>query len=86
MANYSSKFVKDYAAITEPLRQLTRKSIRFTWTHKHQAAYDKLKHTLLNSPVMSYFDTSKETSILVRDQVPCRVLTTKYITEQTKYM
>ena len=51
--------------ITEPLRDLTRKSTRFTWAHKHQAAYDKLKHTLLNSPVMSHFDTSKETYILV---------------------
>ena len=65
MANYSSKFIKDYATITEPLRELTRNNTRFTWTHKHQAAYDKLKHALLNSPVMSHFDTSKETFILV---------------------
>ena len=65
MANYSSKFIKDYATITEPLRELTRKNTRFTWTHKHQAAYDKLKHALLNSPVISHFDTSKETFILV---------------------
>ena len=65
MANYSSKFIKDYATITEPLRKLTRKNTRFTWTHKQQAAYDNLKHALLNSPVMSHFDTSKETSILV---------------------
>ena len=58
MANYSSKFIKDYATITKPLRELTRKNTRFTWTHKHQAAYDKLKHALLNSPVMNHFDTS----------------------------
>ena len=63
MANYSSKFIKDYATIPEPLRELTRKNTRFTWTHKHQAAYDKLKHALLNSPVMSHFDRSKETVI-----------------------
>ena len=65
MANYSSKFIKDYATITKPLLELTRNNTRFTWAHKHQAAYDKLKHTLLNSPVMSHFDTSKETFILV---------------------
>ena len=65
MANYSSKFIKDYATITEPLRELTRKNTRFTWAHKHQTAYDKLKHALLNSPVMNHFDTSKETYILV---------------------
>jgi hypothetical protein len=38
MANYSSKFIKDYATITEPLRELTRKSTRFAWTHKQQVA------------------------------------------------
>ena len=65
MANYSSKFIKDYATIKEPLRELTRKNTRFTWTYKHQTAYDKLKHALLNSPVMSHFDTFKETYILV---------------------
>ena len=65
MANYSSKFIKDYATITEPLRELTRKNTRFTWTRKHQAAYDKLKHALPNSPVMIHFDASKETFILV---------------------
>ena len=29
MANYSSKFIKDHATITEPLRELTRKNTRF---------------------------------------------------------
>ena len=65
MANYSSKFIQNYATITEPLRKLTRKCARFAWTWEHQAAYDKLKNALTNSPVMSHFDTSKETSVLV---------------------
>ena len=65
MSNYSSKFIEHYATITEPLRELTRKNTRFTWTHQHQRAYDKLKQALLNSPVMSHFNTTKETYILV---------------------
>eukprot|EP00794_Sanderia_malayensis_P019767 gene19767-biopygen16415 len=65
MANYSAHFIKDFATITEPLRQLTRKDAHFAWTETHQEAYDKLKTTLINSPVMTYFDISKETSILV---------------------
>ena len=48
-ANYSSKFIKNYATITEPLRQLTRKNTRFTWTSTHQAAYETLKHALMSS-------------------------------------
>lgn len=64
-ANYSSKFIRNYATITAPLRELTCKNTRFTWTSKHQAAYETLKQALIDSPVMSHFDTSKETSVLV---------------------
>ena len=65
MANYSSKFIKNYATIAEPLRQLTRKNTRFTWTSTHQVAYEKLKHVLMSNPVMSHFYTAKETSFLI---------------------
>ena len=65
MANYSAQFIKDFATITEPLRKLTCKDTPFQWTDEHQAAYEKLKTALTNSPVMSYFDITKETQILV---------------------
>ena len=65
MANYSAKFIKNYATITKPLRKLTHKNTRFTWTAIHQKAYNDLKNALINSPVISHFNTSKETSGLV---------------------
>ena len=60
MANYSAQFIPDFATITEPLRQLTHKGAKFRWGHEHEDAYQKILHALTNSPVMSYFDTSKE--------------------------
>ena len=57
--------IKDYVTITETLVELTRKNTRFTWTQKLQPACDKLTPASLNSPVVSYFDTSKETCIFV---------------------
>ena len=86
MANYSSKSIKDYATITEPLRELIRNSTPFTWTHKHQSAYDKLKHALLNSQVMSHFDSSKETSTLVdASPVGLSAILTKMDPQQNAY-
>ena len=41
------------------------KNTRFTWTPKHEEAYEELKNSLMNSPVMSHFDTTRETFILV---------------------
>ena len=65
MANYSSKYIRDFATLTAPLRELTRKDVRFEWTQKHQAAFEKLKTTLATAPCMSYFDKKKETFVVV---------------------
>ena len=63
MANYSAQFIPDFATITEPLRQLTHEGGKFRWGHEHEDAYQKILHALTNSPVMTYFNTSKETEL-----------------------
>ena len=65
MANYSSRYIPNYATISEPLRVLTKENSRFTWTSSHQTAFDQLKRALTCDPVMSYFDTTKDTFITV---------------------
>ena len=65
MSNYCSQFIPDYATITAPLRELTKKNTQFQWSEACQEAYDKLKAVLTNSPVVSYFDVNKESIVLV---------------------
>ena len=65
MANYSSQFIRNFATITEPLRKLTCKGVPFRWKEEHQEAYNQLKTALTNKPVVSYFDITKETQVLV---------------------
>ena len=65
MANYSSKYIRNYATITSPLRELMKKNARFSWTEIHQNAFTKLKDALIAAPVMGYFDISKSTTITV---------------------
>ena len=65
MSNYSSQFIPDYATITEPLRALTRKNVRFEWTPECEEAYQKLKEVLTKDPVVGYFDINKETLVIV---------------------
>ena len=60
MSNYCSQFIPDYATITTPLRELTKKNATFKWSEECQTAYDKLKIILTNSPVVSYFGVNKE--------------------------
>ena len=65
MANYSSRYIANFATISAPLRELTKKNTKFEWTAVHQQAFDNITRALSSSPCMSYFDPQKETSIIV---------------------
>ena len=65
MVNYSSKYIKDYATISAPLRELTKKHVVFKWEQKHQDSFEMLKKALTSAPVMAYFDKNKESIVTV---------------------
>ena len=63
MANYSSKYIANFATVTSPLRDLTKKNTKFEWTQDHQKAFDDLTAALSSAKCMAYFDTQKETYV-----------------------
>ena len=63
MVNYSSKYIKDYATLTAPIREVTTNSVAFTWTIEHQTAFEQLQLALTKAPVMGYFDLSTDTYV-----------------------
>ena len=65
MTNYSSRFIKNYAAICEPLRRLTRQETTWEWNEEHQQAFDKLKQELSSETVMTYYNPKLDIDILV---------------------
>ena len=46
MTAYCSRFIKDYASITEPLRRLTKKETPWLWENAQEKAFEKLKQDL----------------------------------------
>ena len=69
MAQYVSRYISDYATITAPLRLLTRKETPWQWTNEQQRAFDKLKDTLIESHVKSFFNPRLKTEVIV-DAIP----------------
>lgn len=51
-ASYYRKFIKSFATIASPLTQLTEKGNDFVWSNECQAAFDKLKQTLISDQVL----------------------------------
>ncbi|GFO24483.1 transposon ty3-i Gag-Pol polyprotein [Plakobranchus ocellatus] len=63
MVNYYSRFIKDLATTAEPLRRLTRKNVRFSWTAACQSAFDKIKNAIANSMRSFIFDPNAPTFV-----------------------
>ena len=54
LASYYRKFVRNFAAIAEPLTRLTRKQARFEWTEEAQKAFDTLKQALIDATSLAF--------------------------------
>ena len=63
MLNYSARFIKDYASLSEPLRRLTVKDAEWVWHDEQQAAFDSLKSELMDSTIMAYYDPTADIEI-----------------------
>lgn len=48
MANYSSKYIQNFATITAPLRELTKHNVRFEWSEAHDEAFADTLNLLLH--------------------------------------
>lgn len=65
MAQFSARFIRDYATITEPLRALTRQNTDWTWGAKELKAFNAVKAGLSESATNAYFDTTKPIELVV---------------------
>ena len=64
-AAFCSRFIKDFALITRPLRQLTCDGAKWQWTQEEQVSFERLKVALSTKTTLGYFDPKKPTSIFV---------------------
>ncbi|KAL5764069.1 hypothetical protein ACOSQ2_016663 [Xanthoceras sorbifolium] len=52
LTGYYRRFVKGFSSIANPLTKLLHKNVRFEWTDRCQAAFDRLKAMLVEAPVL----------------------------------
>ena len=65
MAQYSARFIPNFAEITTLLCKLTHQGVKWRWFSTEQAAFDKLKDTLSSNTVLRYYEAGLETRLLV---------------------
>jgi len=58
--NFYQRFIGNYAEITKPLNELTKKMKIFEWSQECQMAFKNLKKKFLEEPVLIIPDLSKQ--------------------------
>ena len=66
MTGLYARFIPDYSRLAAVLHALKRKGAKFVWTEYHQPAFDSLKQTLSEAPVLQVTDFNKH-FVLVTD-------------------
>ena len=64
LVSYCSKFVPQFATISEPLHKLTRKNETFCWEKDQQNVFQTLKNAMTSAEVMAYYDPNAEARII----------------------
>ena len=60
LAGYYRRFVKGFSIIAAPMVRLLQKNVRFEWSEKCQASFEKLKAFLTEAPVLTQPTFGKE--------------------------
>lgn len=59
-ANYYRKHIRNFASLCSPLNYLTRKGSEFNWNSECETAFQQLKASFINPPLLDYPDFSEE--------------------------
>jgi hypothetical protein len=59
MVNFYHKFIPRMADIAAPLNSLRKKGLKFVWGQSQQEAFDQLKQSISQPPVLCMADFSK---------------------------
>ena len=63
MVNYLSKFMPHLSEMTEPLRRLEDKEVKWQWMTQYSIAFNTVKKYLTESPVLKYYNVHEEVTI-----------------------
>ena len=58
-ANFYRRFIRGYSSICRPLAQLTKKGQVRNWTNECQEAFNKLKVSFTEAPILTHYQPKK---------------------------
>lgn len=63
LTSYFRRFIRNYSLVAKPLSDLLRKNVNFKFTENELKAFETLKSSLTNAPVLSIYNPKAETQL-----------------------
>ena len=64
LANFSCRFIPQFATLSESLRQLTKKDVKFHFGPDQRRSFEALKKSLAGAGTLAYFDKKAPTNVI----------------------
>ena len=61
MINYLSQPSAILSDIVEPIRELAKDKVPFSWGPEHQSAFTQIKQEIVSAPILAYYNPKKQT-------------------------
>ncbi|XP_064641976.1 uncharacterized protein K02A2.6-like [Lineus longissimus] len=63
MITYLGRSVNNLSTVAKPMTDLLKKDTHWSWGHRQQTAFEKIKEMISSAPVLSYYDPSLPTTV-----------------------
>ncbi|KAI1828762.1 hypothetical protein DTO006G1_9961 [Penicillium roqueforti] len=61
--NFYRRFIQGYSAVSKPLHYLTRRDVVYHWSPQCEDAFQKLKKSLVEAPILRHYDPKLRTRV-----------------------
>ena len=65
MVNYLAKLSPRLSEIAEPIRELSKDKVPFTWGPEHEETFTSLRKEIASAPMVAYYNTEKQTILQI---------------------
>ena len=62
-SNYYRRFIRGYSSVIQPLTILLQKNKAYIWSSEQKKAFNALKKSFTEAPILAYFDYDKHTIV-----------------------
>ncbi|KAL9963006.1 hypothetical protein ACROYT_G032167 [Oculina patagonica] len=63
MINYLGRFLPNLSTVISPMSELLKLDTAWTWSHRQQQAFEKVKAMVTTTPVLAFYDVNKPTVV-----------------------